>query len=94
MQTSSPLILTLAYICKCDLPRDIEEAAHVILEPYRRHREWFEVDLETAIEALREPLRRRGTAPERNSERFNTRSQHPTKGRKPKIFADLDEIAI
>jgi hypothetical protein len=60
IQCSSPLILTLAYVCECPNPVDIEVDAHQRLDQYRRHREWFDVSTETAVAAVRAALQSAG----------------------------------
>lgn len=55
-QSSSPLLLTLCYVCECSNPVDVEEAVHESLAPHRKHREWFEISTETAINTVRAVL--------------------------------------
>lgn len=87
-QASSPLLLTLAYVCECPNPVDIEESIHLALDPYRRHREWFEVPTEVAVAAVREALTaagvRIGAAPHRSG---------PT-GARALLRATINEMAL
>lgn len=88
IQCSSPLLITLEYVCQCADPVDIEEAAHNSLDEFRRHREWFETYPEMAIAALRSALDAAGAALEpapRRAGRY---------GAPPQTHAKICETAI
>lgn len=56
----SPLPVSIAYICRCPHPVDVEEAVHRALVAKRAHREWFDVHAEQAIDAIHAVLAARG----------------------------------
>lgn len=90
-QCSSPLVLVLSYVCKCDVPPvDIEEAAHELLAEHRRHREWFEVSPARAIAALREVLCAAGL----RTEPVPHRTQNPRGAPLILAPAEINEVAV
>lgn len=60
LQNGSPLILTLSYLCKCTSAREIELIVHEQIADLHRHREWFEVSADAAIETVRQAMRQAG----------------------------------
>lgn len=90
IQTSSPLILTLCYVCECRNPVDIEIAAHQTIAEHRRHREWFEVSPNVAVAAVRAALIAAGfeTSP------VPHRAEIRTIGAPPVHRADILETAL
>lgn len=93
IQTSSPLILSLAYVCECMRPVDVEEAVHRLLDIHRRHREWFEVAADRAIDAVRAILTARGHPPMRAPDRLEQRGERAV-GIAPRILSAITENAI
>lgn len=60
LQNGSPLILTLAYLCKCPTAREIESIAQEQIADRHSHREWFKISADAAIKTVRETMRQAG----------------------------------
>lgn len=85
----SPLPVTLAYICDCTHPVDVEEAVHRVLADHRAHREWFDVPPRMAVEAIRAVLAARGFMA------VGVEGRRPSATGRPSVLkAELTESAV
>jgi hypothetical protein len=87
VQTGSPLPLVFEYQCECPDVRKVEAAIHRDLWPMHQHLEWFAIEPEQAVSAVRAIIGARFTI----SNVPHVRKKH---GRIARILPKVSEAAV